>query len=139
MRIKLDSGAVMPTYATVGSAGLDLCANEDAVIPAGSWRLVRTGVHFEIPSGFVGLLFPRSGNALKRGLTFENCVGVIDSDYRGDVGAEIRNDMYCPQTVRRGEKIAQMVFVECRQLQPTAVEEHDDTERGDGGFGSTGR
>jgi dUTP pyrophosphatase len=139
MRIKLDSGAVMPTYATEGSAGLDLCANEDATIPAVGWKLVRTGVHFEIPSGFVGLLFPRSGNALKRGLTFENCVGVIDSDYRGDVGAEIRNDMYCPQTVRRGEKIAQMVFVECRQFPLEMVDELGNTERGDGGFGSTGR
>ena len=139
MRIKLDSGAVMPTYATVGSAGLDLCANEDAVIPAGGWRLVRTGVHFEIPVGFVGLLFPRSGNALKRGLTFENCVGVIDSDYRGDVGAEIRNDMDCSQTVRRGDKIAQMVFARCEQFPLEMVDELDETERGEGGFGSTGR
>jgi len=135
----LDDGAHMPTFATSGSAGADLYAKTGVRIPRGSWASVDTGLHIAIPSGYVGLVFPRSGLARKHGLSFVNGVGVIDSDYRGAIGATIINNGTEPYQINRGDRIGQIVIVPFMLAQFVPARTLDDTERGTGGFGSTGR
>lgn len=131
-----------PRYATPGSAGLDLaaCIDEEIVIKPGERAKVPTGIAVQMPNaGVVGLVFPRSGNAWKYGVSLTNCVGVIDSDYIGEIQVILQNlDNQQPFVVKRGDRIAQLVFVPVFQAALTVVDELSETERGSGGFGSTG-
>ena len=139
IEVTLDEGAQMPTRGTERSAGLDFYAREGALIPPGDTVLVGTGVHMAIPAGYVGLCFPRSGLSTKRGLTLANCVGVIDSDYRGEVMAPLYNMLpHTARTVKAGERIFQMIVMRYPDVELEQVAELDETERGEGGFGSTG-
>lgn len=135
---KLVENAVLPKYGTEFSAGADLVnAGESIVIDAGKTAIVHTGIALEIPVGLVGLIYARSGLATKRGLAPANKVGVIDSDYRGEIMVALHNHTDKTQTVESGERVAQIVIAP--YVTATFVEgELDDTVRGEGGFGSTG-
>lgn len=137
---KLNERAVLPTYGSEFAAGADLYAAEESeiVIGAGETRLIHTGIAMEIPEGLVGLIYARSGLASKRGLAPANKVGVIDSDYRGEIMVALHNHSASPQTVGVGERVAQMVFAPFYTAEPVEVDELSDTVRGAGGFGSTG-
>ncbi len=137
---KLDERAQMPTYGTQFAAGADLRAVLDApvTIDSGKTALIHTGIAMEIPEGLVGLVYARSGLASKRGLAPANCVGVIDSDYRGEIMVALHNHSGEPQTIEHGERIAQMVIAPYVFAEYQEVESLTDTERGEGGFGSTG-
>ena len=139
---KLGKEIPFPTYATPGSAGMDLraCIDAGVTVRPGEQALIPTGLAISLPSAdYVALLYARSGLAIKHGLSPANCVGVIDSDYRGEVVVALRNYGKEPYTVEPGERIAQMVVTPVVQATVTVVEELDDTARGAGGFGSTGR
>ena len=138
---KLNENAVIPTYGSEFSAGADLyaLADEPIVIAPRETVLVHTGVAMEIPSGYVGLVFARSGLATKRALAPANKVGVIDSDYRGEIMVALHNHGSEPKTVENGERIAQIVLVPYISADFNEVDELSDTVRGEGGFGSTGR
>ncbi len=137
---KLHENAIIPTYGTEFSAGADIYAllDEPVTIAPGETKLIHTGLAFAIPEGFVGLNFARSGMATKRGLAPANKVGVIDSDYRGEVMVALYNQGNVPQTVEHGDRVAQMVFVPYYAADFALKDELDDTARGSGGFGSTG-
>lgn len=137
---KLNDRAIVPTYGSEFSAGADLysCEESDAVIGAGETRLIHTGIALEIPSGYVGLIYARSGLATKRGLAPANKVGVIDSDYRGEIMVALYNQSSEPQTVSVGERVAQIVFTPYVTADFEIADELDETLRGAGGFGSTG-
>ena len=142
--MRLDPDLDLPAYARVGDAGLDLLAREDVVLfPAGGRALVATGLAVAIPVGYAGFIQPRSGLALKHGVTCLNTPGLIDSGYRGELKVLLINtDPVDRFEVRRGERIAQLVVqrVEHVVLEPVDDFEHlGDSERGDGGFGHTGR
>ena len=138
---KLDERAIIPTYGTEFSAGADLYAllDEPAIIAPGETKLIHTGIAMAIPECLVGLIFARSGMATKRGLAPANKVGVIDSDYRGEIMVALHNHGDMAQTVENGERIAQIVFTPYVAADFEVAEELDDTVRGEGGFGSTGR
>lgn len=138
---KLNENAVTPTYGSEFSAGADLYAlsDEPIVIAPHETVLVHTGVAMEIPTGYVGLVFARSGLATKRALAPANKVGVIDSDYRGEIMVALHNHGSEPKTVENGERIAQLVLVPYISADFNEVDELSDTVRGEGGFGSTGR
>lgn len=139
---KLDPTAVIPSYATPGSAGADICALPSAgavTVAPGETVFIHTGLAVSIPEGYVGLVFARSGLASKRGLAPANKVGVIDSDYRGEWMVALHNQGKVPQTVEPGERIAQLLVVPVITPDFELVDELDDTTRGAGGFGSTGR
>ncbi len=135
---KLVEDAVLPKYGTEFSAGADLVnAGGDIVIEAGKTAIIHTGIAMEIPVGLVGLIYARSGMATKRGLAPANKVGVIDSDYRGEIMVALHNHSTDRQVVEKGERVAQIVLTP--YITATFVEgDLDDTARGDGGFGSTG-
>ena len=137
---KLDKNAIVPTYGSEFSAGADLyyAGSEPLTINGGETVLVHTGVAMEIPEGLVGLVFARSELASKRALAPANKVGVIDSDYRGEIMVALHNHSNKPQTVEAGERIAQISFVPYVAAAFEEVEELGDTARGAGGFGSTG-
>ena len=137
--VVLDEGATMPNRAHKWDAGLDFAANEDAVIPPHGTASVGTGVHVGIPQGCAGILVPRSSMGFKRDMGFTNGFGLIDSGYTGEVRASICNWRDEPQRIAKGERIAQLVVVPVALLEPVLVERLGETERGDGGFGSTGR
>lgn len=134
-------GLELPAYATEGSAGLDLRAalQEPLTLQPGQQALVPTGLKIAIPKGYEGNVRPRSGLAAKHGLTLTNAPGTIDSDYRGEVKVLLMNLGREPVTLRRGERIAQLVIAPVVQVEIQAVEALDDTKRGEGGFGHTGR
>ena len=137
---KLDMRATTPTYGSQFSAGADLYAvsDGDIVIEPGKTVLVHTGIAMEIPEGYGGFIFARSGLASKKGLAPANKVGVVDADYRGEVMVALHNHSDIPQTVSHGERIAQLVvmpFLACEFLE---CDELSETVRGEGGFGSTG-
>lgn len=133
----------LPSYATSGSAGMDLraCLDKEVVIRPGERAKIPTGIAIQIPqASIVGLVFARSGNAWKHGVTLSNAVGVIDSDYTGEIQVLITNlDADHPFTIKDGERIAQLVFMPVLQAQLQEVEQLEATDRGDGGFGSTGK
>ena len=131
----------LPAYETAHSAGLDLRAHLDlpVTLAPGERALVPTGLRLEIPPGYEGQVRPRSGLALKRGVTVLNAPGTIDADYRGDVGVILVNLSDQNQSIEPGERIAQLVFAPVTQASWDEVESLSDTERGAGGFGSTGR
>ncbi len=137
---KLDERAVTPTYGSAYAAGADLYAVLDCALTIAPHQtvLVRTGIAMEIPEGVVGLVYARSGLASKRNLAPANKVGVIDSDYRGEVMVALHNHGEMPQTIENGERIAQMVLAPYITANYTQVDELSDTVRGVGGFGSTG-
>lgn len=136
---KLSDNAVIPSYGSASAAGADLySAEEEIVIKAGETKLVHTGLAMEIPEGYVGLIYARSGIATKRGLAPANKVGVIDSDYRGEIMVSIYNHSSETQTIAAGERVAQIVITPYLTVNFVETEELDDTERGSGGFGSTG-
>ena len=138
---KLDEKAVTPTYGSQFSAGADLyyAGDEPLTIEAGKTVLVHTGIAMEIPEGLVGLIFARSGLATKRSLAPANKVGVIDSDYRGEIMVALHNHSEVSQTIEARERVAQLVLVPYIAAAFEEADELDDTARGAGGFGSTGR
>lgn len=138
---KLRDNAIVPTYGTEFAAGADLYAalDEAVIIAPGETKLIPTGFAFEIPVGYAGFVYARSGLASKRGLAPANKVGVIDSDYRGEVMTALHNHGAVAQTVEPGERIAQMVIAPYITANFILSDELDDTVRGEGGFGSTGR
>lgn len=137
---KLHPGAKLPTYGSEFAAGADLyaCLDTPATIEPHQTVLVPTGICLEIPAGWAGLIYARSGLATKRNLAPANKVGVIDSDYRGEVMVSLHNHGTVPQTIDPGERIAQMVITPYLTAQFFEAEELSDTVRGEGGFGSTG-
>lgn len=126
-------------YAHEGDAGADLRSVEDTIITPNSRILVHTGLHMAIPTGYVGMVCPRSGFALKQGVTVLNAPGIVDSGYRGEVGVILLNTSEQTVTVRKDDRIAQMVFVPYAHMAFEHVESLPETDRGEGGFGSTGK
>lgn len=137
--IVVDYGVPTPEYAHDGDAGLDLRIREAATLEPGERRIMGTGVSVAIPTGCVGLLFPRSGLASKTGVALSNCVGVIDSGYRGEIKASLVNNGTEAVTLEAGERVCQLVVVPFVPCTLNPVESLGETERGAGGFGSTGR
>lgn len=136
---RLDSGLPLPCYAHTGDAGLDLFAAADAVIDPGRRELIPTGIAVAIPEGYAGFVQPRSGLALREGLSFANTPGLIDSHYRGEIKIIAVNlDTETPISIKRGDKIAQLVIQRITYARIVEVEGLDETQRGEGGFGSTG-
>ena len=129
----------LPEYATPASAGVDLRASEARVIPPGSRALVPTGLRIALPEGYEAQVRPRSGLALKHGVTLPNSPGTIDADYRGEIGVILMNLGQEPFVVEPGDRIAQMVVAPVVRVAWSEAEALDATERGEGGFGSTGR
>ena len=136
----LDEKAVIPTYGSEFAAGADLysvCDSDITILPAET-VLIHTGISVEIPEGYAGLIYARSGLASKKGLAPANKVGVVDSDYRGEVMVALHNHGTVPQTISNGERIAQLVVTPFLKVEFEQKEELSDTVRGEGGFGSTG-
>lgn len=142
MKVKIinNSKHPLPKYATAQSAGCDLRANIDEPIRLmpGDRALIPTGIHIQLPEGYEAQIRPRSGNALKIGLTELNSPGTIDADYRGEIGAIVINLGGDPLEINDGDRVAQMVIAPVIQAEWEEVKSLDDTERGDGGFGHTG-
>lgn len=142
MKIKIinNSKHELPKYATSGSAGMDLRANitEPITLTPGERVLIPTGLHIALPVGYEAQIRPRSGLAIKFGITCLNTPGTIDSDYRGDIGVELINHGHKPFTVNDGDRIAQMVIAQYEQAEWDEVDELDETERADGGYGHSG-
>ena len=136
----LCEGAIPPAYATEFAAGADLYnLKEEVALLPGETKLIHTGIALEIPEGYVGLIFARSGLATKRGLAPANKVGVIDSDYRGEIMVALHNHGTIPQTVEGGERVAQISIVPYLKAEFSEVDFLSESERGTGGFGSTGK
>ena len=140
IRIINRSHHALPQYATPQSAGMDLCANLDApvTLPSLGRALIPTGLYIDLPQGYEAQIRPRSGLALKKGITLLNTPGTIDADYRGEIGVIVANLSAEPFTIADGDRIAQMVVARHETVCWEAVERLDDTARGDGGFGHTG-
>jgi len=140
---KLHPDAIIPKYQTAGSACFDLhaiCAKEFKAHPCDFHAAIfRTGLSFEIPQGWVMLIYSRSGHGFKDALRLSNCVGVIDSDYRGEVQVSLRLDGDNSFHVETGDRIAQAMLIQAPQCEIEVVSELSETERGEGGFGSTGK
>lgn len=129
----------MPKYSSTNAAGADLCALEECVIKPNTTEFVHTGIAMEIPENYVGLIYARSGMACKRGIAPANKVGVIDSDYRGEIIVALFNQSDQTQKIEAGERIAQIVITPYLTVDFEEVTELSETERASGGFGSTGR
>ena len=127
-----------PVYAQPGDAGADLKSTEDVLIPAGSWKLVGTGVKVAMPDGYVGLVHPRSGLAAKQGITVLNTPGTVDAGYRGEIKVNLFNASGVDFQVQRGDRIAQLVFQKVERARFVSVTTLPETARGEAGFGSTG-
>lgn len=136
---KLDEKAVVPSYASAGAAGADLYAVESKIVPAGQVVRFGTGISVELPSGTVGLVFARSGLATKRNLAPANKVGVVDSDYRGEIIVALHNFGAADEEIVAGERIAQLVIMPYYTAEFEISDELGVTARGEGGFGSTGK
>lgn len=142
IRVKqLRPGAKLPTYGTAGAAGADLyaCLEEDAVILPGQTRFLPTGIALEVPQGCAGLVYARSGLACKRGLAPANKVGVVDSDYRGEILVALHNHGDQPQIICDGERVAQLLITPVLTPEYGWSQELSDTQRDGKGFGSTGK
>ena len=138
---KIGNDIPLPYYATPGSAAMDLhaCLDEAVTIPARGRTVVPTGIAIALPSpDYVALVFARSGLGIKHGVAPSNCVGVIDSDYRGEVMVGLQNSGDTDYTIQPGDRIAQLMVIPVVQAQVRMVDELDETRRGSGGFGSTG-
>lgn len=146
---KLHRDAIMPEYATDGAGCFDLSALEAGEVRHGELTIIRTGLSFEIPSGFVMLVFSRSGMGFKEGTRLVNCVGVIDSDYRGEVKVGLIRDLEFSAgengeggfdyKVKKGDRIAQAIVLPFMQMQFVEADDLSETNRGEAGFGSTGK
>ena len=137
---KLNPNATLPTYGSAEAAGADLyaCLENAVVIQPGESAFIPTGLSMELPRGYAGLIYARSSMGVKRGLAPANKVGVIDSDYRGEIMVALYNQSNVEQTVSVGERVAQIVFTPYAMAEFEIAEELDETLRGAGGFGSTG-
>ena len=137
----MKENAILPTYGSLEAAGADLyaCLEEPVVVEPGASVFVPTGLAMELPKGYAGLIYARSGLACKRGLAPANKVGVIDSDYRGEFIVVLHNHSNQPETVCHGERIAQLVITPVVTPGFVQVDELNDTQRSAGGFGSTGK
>lgn len=138
MRVAGAEDLPLPAYETAGAAGMDLRAAIDAVIPPGQRLLVPTGIAVALPESLEAQVRPRSGLALKHGITVLNAPGTIDSDYRGEIKVPLINHGAEPFAIKRGDRIAQMVVAAVVQVKLAEVETLDETARGAGGFGSSG-
>ena len=138
---KLSPKAILPTYGSEEAAGADLyaCLEETVTIQPGETAWISTGIALEVPKGCAGLIYARSSLGVKRGLAPANKVGVIDSDYRGEIRVVLLNHSKLPQTITHGERVAQMLITPVLTPAYVEVEELSDTTRGSGGFGSTGK
>lgn len=142
VRVKrLTETAIIPTKGSAFAAGFDLYADTDCdiEIQPGEVMPFYTGLAMEIPDGYFGAIYPRSGLATKMGLRLANCVGVIDSDYRGNIGVPLHNDSRRPVVVKAHERIAQIVIQACPDIVLKEAQDLSETARGANGFGSTGR
>lgn len=137
---KLDKKAKVPVYSSAAAAGMDLYAREEGAVTIRPDQtvMIHTGIASEIPERYVGLVFARSGMAVKKGLAPANKVGVVDSDYRGELMIALHNHSSVDRVIEDGERVAQMVIMPVPQVTLKEAEELSGTERGDGGFGSTG-
>jgi dUTP pyrophosphatase len=139
LRLPNNHDLPLPSRRTTGSAGFDLSSAEaDFVLAPGERRLVSTGLAIELPPGVEGQVRPRSGLALRHGITMPNAPGTIDSDYRGEVGVILQNGGTEPVTIARGDRIAQLVFARYETPEMVDATELEESARGGGGFGSTG-
>ncbi len=139
---KIGTEIPAPFYASAGAAAMDLhaCIDRSVTIPAGQRAVVPTGIAIALPDpGYVALVFARSGLGIKHGIAPANCVGVIDSDYRGEIMVGLQNSGDTDYTVQPADRIAQLMITPVIQATVTMVDELDDTVRGSGGFGSTGK
>ena len=139
---KIGTDIPAPFYASPGAAAMDLhaCLDGSVTIPAGKRAVIPTGIAIALPSAdYVALVFARSGLGIKHGIAPANCVGVIDSDYRGEILVGLQNSGDTDYTIQPGDRIAQLMITPVVQAQVTLVDELDDTQRGAGGFGSTGK
>ena len=142
IRVKiLRSGAKLPTYGTDGAAGADLyaCLENPVTVASGETAFIPTGLALEVPAGCAGLVYARSGMACKRGLAPANKVGVVDSDYRGEITVALHNHGKTAQTIENGERIAQFLITPVLTPDYEIAENLSDTARNTGGFGSTGK
>ena len=137
---KLRANAKLPVRLTSGSVGFDVaaCLDDDLIILPGETKLIGAGFAIALEPGFAAFLYARSGLGIKHGIIPANCVGVIDSDYRGEVIVGLRNASKEPFEVKDGDRIAQMVITRCELPEPVQCENLEETDRGGGGFGSTG-
>ncbi len=136
---RLDPDVELPSYAYEGDAGLDLRSNEDVVLAPFERRLVSTGLAIAIPDGYAGFVQPRSGLALRKGLSMANTPGLIDAHYRGELKVcAVNLDAENPIEIKKGERIAQLVIQKVPVVALVEVDELDETDRGAGGFGSSG-
>ena len=137
---KLKANAALPVYSSAAAAGADLraCLEEDVIIRPGKTEMISTGLAMEVPEGSAGLIYARSGLASKRGLAPANKVGVIDSDYRGEIMVALHNHSEEAAVISHGERIAQLIITPYLTAEFTEKEVLEETERGFGGFGSTG-
>ena len=138
---KLTATAHEPTHGSSWAAGYDLYADlsSSIMIEPGETKVIKTNIAVEIPAGYFGGIYPRSGLSTKQGLTLINCVGVIDADYRGDIRIPLINLSRQWRIIDPGERVAQIIVQPCERVQWAEVPELSDTDRGSGGFGSTGR
>ena len=139
LKVKLENGAPLPAHAKPGDAGLDLTSRDQVTLWPGDTRMVGTGVHVEIPEGYFGLVAPRSGLACKHNVTLANAPGVIDAGYRGEIKAALINEGSEPYLVAKGERVCQLIIVPFESVECRAVDDLSWSERGSGGFGSTGK
>ena len=139
VNIKLENEeSVLPSYKTAGSNAADCFSTIEEIIPPGEKVMIPLGFSIELPEGYCALLIPRSGLATKQRLTLANSVGLIDSDYRGECKACIVNESNEPRTIKKGDRVCQMLILESPKIEFTVKSELSNTERGSGGFGSTG-
>ena len=138
IKIKIANGATMPSYAHKGDSGMDVYSFEDFVLQPMERKLARTGISLEIPHGFEAQIRPKSGLAITHGISHVNCVGTIDSGYRGEIKVPLINLSDTAYHVEKGKKIGQMVFAKVEEAVLEETAELSDTSRGQGGFGSTG-
>ena len=136
---KIHPDAVIPSYAHAGDAGMDLVSVDELSIEPGARKLVHTGLKMALPSGYEAQVRPRSGLALKFGVTVLNTPGTIDEGYRGEVGVILANFSDCVYQVKKGDRIAQMVLAPVTRGEIIEASVDDETERGEGGFGSSGK
>lgn len=141
IKIVNKSDLPIPSYKTLGSAGVDLMANikEPITLLPLERSLIPTGLFIEIPAGYEAQIRPRSGMSINHGITMINCIGTIDEDYRGEIKIPIVNISNSAYTINHGDRIAQMIFAKYEKAEFTEVEFLEQTHRGEGGFGSTGR
>lgn len=138
---KLDENVTVPSYQTQGAAGMDLCAflKESVTLKSLERKLIPTGLKMELPHGYEAQIRPRSGMSIKHGITLINCIGTIDEDYRGELCVPVVNLSTEEFTINNGDRIAQMIISPVTKADIEVVTELSDTQRGEGGFGSTGR